>query len=976
MLREGQVLGDRFEIRGELGRGGTAVVYLARDKVLGNDVALKVLHGHLRSDSIMRDRLSREVQACRRLIHPNILPVYEVHEAEGQLFLAMAHHPGMTLQEWLSEKGPMSVEQVRSFGADIASALEFAHLHGVLHRDLKPQNLLLDEEGHPQLTDFGFARLMDLTSMTASTQVLGTPGYVAPEIYAGDRWEPRSDLYGLGAVLYEALTGKPPFSGANPLGVLQAQVAGQPPAPSSLRPDVPPWLDALVLSLLEVDPEDRPGGAGAVRDALKNAVVPPRSEVPSTPRVSRRAPSPVAAPAAEAPRAPLNLADPVSVAAPEPAPAAEAPAAAPSAPIAPHHSPEEERAYEWLRDRFERVREAYDEHREEMPPALRRLGLLLEERRFDAVARPLAETWAELSRAQEELRTEGIGRVKADLQEMTAREEPPHPTWLYTVRVDGAELPRGRRGRGARFRRRLTPGEARLLKEALEREGLWEPNREQALLDAAVSREPVLLASGLTVDAARRLQARLRGDGFRVRLESPRYKGTRLQFRHVAPALALAVLAILTPVPFALSIVALVIGLGVMATRPQAPALVTPAGLIVGGGQEAAASAPVNDLSAEKARHRSAMREIEQTWRDAEETWGVASTTFEAEGWDHDKWQAALKVYLQAARDYEAAAEAEASRHRKATRALRRGSRRREEAQAPEVDRARRAAEAEVEAAASASAAVAPPPAAPVAAPAAPPADAVVAPPVPGAAEASAGAVEWPSQWPTRPSLGEGSRLLKVAQRNLVRLGQVEGRLGGGTLPDAAVTDLRAQLSTIRRRSEALLQRALGLERAVAEIDEAALVRAVSVLEQRRRRALARGHEVDASVEAGLVHQRELLERMRGLDGELARHMARMLSLSSTLDMLALVLKKVDDASDVEAMAEVVEAVDRLKEESQAMEALLYAKVEGVASAATAAGVSAPAEASAAVVAPAAVAGDEARQQARRQDALRAREGG
>lgn len=256
-----------------LGRGGMATVWLALDRSTGQRVALKLLHPHLAADPGARRRLDRELQAARLLDHPGVLLARERVEGDGQLGLVLPLHTGRTLAEVVAMDGPLPAEQVRRLGLRLAEALGAAHRAGVLHRDLTPRNVLIDERGSPVLTDFGLARLQE--SRTArSTTLLGTAGYVAPEVLAGQRADPRSDLYGLGAVLFLAATGREAFAGAHPQAALQAQLQGRVAPIAQTVPGFPPWLDQAIRCLLDPDPDQRPQGAAAVVAALEEGVAP------------------------------------------------------------------------------------------------------------------------------------------------------------------------------------------------------------------------------------------------------------------------------------------------------------------------------------------------------------------------------------------------------------------------------------------------------------------------------------------------------------------------------------------------------------------------------------------------------------------------------------------------------------------------------------------------------------------------------
>jgi len=264
----GQVLGGRFAIQGVLGRGGTATVYLAEDRLRGERIALKALHPHLAQSPSMRQRLQREVQTASRLRHPAALVAHEVHALDGVHALALPYHPGRTLAEAVASAGGLSEPDLVILGRRLAEALAEAHTVGVLHRDVSPGNVLLLFAEDAVLTDFGTARVSDLQAR--STQALmGTAGYAAPEVYEGARGDPRSDLYGLGAVLYLAAGGTPPFAASTPLATLRRQLEADQAPLRRLRPDLGEATVAVIEALLAPDPADRPQTAGEVADALR-----------------------------------------------------------------------------------------------------------------------------------------------------------------------------------------------------------------------------------------------------------------------------------------------------------------------------------------------------------------------------------------------------------------------------------------------------------------------------------------------------------------------------------------------------------------------------------------------------------------------------------------------------------------------------------------------------------------------------------
>jgi len=273
----GTVLGERFEVVGVLGRGGMATVYLVTDRVRGMQVALKVLHAHLADQPGMQARLKREIEAASRLRHPAALVAWELHEVDGASALSMPFHPGRTLGEAVASGTRLDAEGLRSLGQRLASALAEAHAQGVLHGDVSPANVMLGEPG-AALTDFGLARFQDRRTRR-STGMLGTSGYTAPEVYEGVRADPRSDLYGLGAVLYLAATGREPFAAENPVGVLQRQLEERYTPLEELRPDLPEALRLTITSLLRREPSRRPAGARELADALVNRRAPEDAQV-------------------------------------------------------------------------------------------------------------------------------------------------------------------------------------------------------------------------------------------------------------------------------------------------------------------------------------------------------------------------------------------------------------------------------------------------------------------------------------------------------------------------------------------------------------------------------------------------------------------------------------------------------------------------------------------------------------------------
>ncbi len=250
-----------FRVERELGRGGMGVVYEAEDTRLGRRVALKVLPPYLGVGPKAKQRFRAEARAVSRLDHPNIATLYEIGETEaGQLYMAFARYEGETLAERIAA-GPLSVDEAVSIASDLASGLAAAHEQGIVHRDVKPSNVLLSEDGGVKLLDFGVAKVVG-EDITREGIRLGTVAYMSPEQAGGEAVDHRSDLWSLGVVLYEMLTGQPPFRASDPLSLRDAILHEEPPPSASLRTGVPEALEGIVARLLAKDPGDRHADAG------------------------------------------------------------------------------------------------------------------------------------------------------------------------------------------------------------------------------------------------------------------------------------------------------------------------------------------------------------------------------------------------------------------------------------------------------------------------------------------------------------------------------------------------------------------------------------------------------------------------------------------------------------------------------------------------------------------------------------------
>jgi eukaryotic-like serine/threonine-protein kinase len=266
----GQLLAGRYELQDLAGTGGMSSVYRARDSVLERTVAIKILHEHFSDDPEYVERFRREARALAQLNHPNIVTVIDRGEFEGRQFIVFEHVDGETLKSLIDREGPLPVDQALSLVHQIARGLAFAHEHGVVHRDVKPHNVLIDEGGVAKVTDFGVARSVDpADGLTETGALLGTSEYIAPEQANGQRVDERSDQYSLGTVLYELLAGEPPFSGDNFMAVAMRHIQEPVPSVREARPDVSPRLDAIVARSMAKRPEDRFPTTEAMMAALE-----------------------------------------------------------------------------------------------------------------------------------------------------------------------------------------------------------------------------------------------------------------------------------------------------------------------------------------------------------------------------------------------------------------------------------------------------------------------------------------------------------------------------------------------------------------------------------------------------------------------------------------------------------------------------------------------------------------------------------
>jgi beta-lactam-binding protein with PASTA domain/tRNA A-37 threonylcarbamoyl transferase component Bud32 len=305
----------RYRIVRKLGTGGMANVYLAEDEVLGRRVAIKILNDRHAGDDQFVERFRREAKNAASLSHPNIVSIYDRGEAEGTYYIAMEYLDGRSLKELIVARGPAPVNVAIDYARQILGAIRFAHRHGIVHRDIKPHNVLVDAEGRLKVTDFGIARA-GVSQMTEAGSIIGTAQYLSPEQAKGAPVDQTSDLYSVGVVLYELLTGVVPFSGDTPVEIAMKHLSSAPEPPSAKRAEVPRELDLVVLRALAKDPADRYQSAEEMDADLarvaRGAAVSPATEEAATAIISRPPPTAITAITPPRTREPVPYAPPAA----------------------------------------------------------------------------------------------------------------------------------------------------------------------------------------------------------------------------------------------------------------------------------------------------------------------------------------------------------------------------------------------------------------------------------------------------------------------------------------------------------------------------------------------------------------------------------------------------------------------------------------------------------------------------------------
>jgi predicted Ser/Thr protein kinase len=286
----GELIAGRYEVEAVLGTGGMSTVYRARDRELQRTVAVKLLDPRWADDPEFVGRFRDEARAAARLTHPNVVGVLDRGIDEGREYIVFEHVEGETLKQIVAREGPLPPERAAGLGCGVSRALAAAHAAGIVHRDVKAQNILVGADGRPRVTDFGVARVPDAEQRTETGAIVGTGTYIAPEQAQGERVSGAADVYALGVVLYELVVGTPPFDGANPVTVAMRHVNDPVPRVAAARADCPPELATLIESCLAKDPAARPApGDVAVRlERLARGAAEPSAEEDRTLVISRR----------------------------------------------------------------------------------------------------------------------------------------------------------------------------------------------------------------------------------------------------------------------------------------------------------------------------------------------------------------------------------------------------------------------------------------------------------------------------------------------------------------------------------------------------------------------------------------------------------------------------------------------------------------------------------------------------------------
>ncbi|MEH3075847.1 MAG: protein kinase [Quadrisphaera sp.] len=290
----GRLIDSRYLVHDRIASGGMATVYLATDTRLERPVALKVMHTHLAADASFVARFTREARSAARLSHPGVVSVYDQGASDSTVYLAMEYIPGRTLRDLVAAAAPLPLGEALDLIEEVLDGLAAAHAAGLVHRDVKPENVLVGDDGRLRVADFGLARAATTATGGATSTLIGTVGYLAPELVLDGASDERADVYAAGVVLYELLTGRAPFAGGAPAQVAFRHVSQDLPLVSEARPGLPLAVDELVASATDREPDRRPRDAGVMlelvrdlRDGLPDAVLDaPPALVPLAPAVA------------------------------------------------------------------------------------------------------------------------------------------------------------------------------------------------------------------------------------------------------------------------------------------------------------------------------------------------------------------------------------------------------------------------------------------------------------------------------------------------------------------------------------------------------------------------------------------------------------------------------------------------------------------------------------------------------------------
>ena len=271
MVKDGIYLGERYEVLSKLGAGGMADVYKGKDHMLNRYVAIKVLKKEYREDEDFVKKFRSEAQAAAGLMNPNIVNVYDVGEDRGLYYMVMELVEGITLKEYIQKKGRLSTKEVISISIQMCTGIEAAHRHHIIHRDIKPQNIIISKEGKVKVTDFGIARAVN--SNTISSNAMGSVHYVSPEQARGGFCDMKSDIYSAGITIYEMVTGKVPFDGDSTVAVAMKHLQEIITPPSEFAPDMSPALEKIILKCTQKSPDRRYQDVSLLIQDLKRALV-------------------------------------------------------------------------------------------------------------------------------------------------------------------------------------------------------------------------------------------------------------------------------------------------------------------------------------------------------------------------------------------------------------------------------------------------------------------------------------------------------------------------------------------------------------------------------------------------------------------------------------------------------------------------------------------------------------------------------